>query len=121
MNIDDHLEELYTQVGERCPYKAATHLGIIFDTKPIGDEICGIYMMFNQTPAILLNCNVDIETQETTLYLLIKQHKSHMGFGLALNKTDLANYERVESVKRFYFKEVAETFLGFMRSKSQQA
>ena len=113
MKIDDQIEALYDEVGERCPFKVAKHLGIALYRYDLDDDICGIYKMKGSTPIIILNSNIHIEMEETTCYLLVKHHKSHYGIDFGLNRSELQVYERAESAQRKYLKKVTDTFLSF--------
>ncbi|WP_256846885.1 hypothetical protein [Paenibacillus sp. Pae108] len=111
MNIDEQLEELYNKVEARCPYKVAKHLGIrLFDFNLV--DLCGLYQVPpDGRPIIILNDSVDIETQETTCYLLVLHHKSRPGVGISLTKDDILEYELAQRMERKYLKRVAEAFL----------
>ncbi|SDD28878.1 hypothetical protein SAMN02799630_02828 [Paenibacillus sp. UNCCL117] len=113
MNIDAQIETLYQEIGERCPFKAAKHMGIEHYDTNVGDAICGLYLREDESNRhiMLINSNIPIELQETACYLIIKHHQMHPGIGLALDKQDIEVYERAEAEHRGYIKRIADLFV----------
>ncbi|MEW9699644.1 hypothetical protein [Paenibacillus sp. SI8] len=75
----DRIEDLYKEIGERCPYKLAKHQGVKLTYLDDLGEICGLYKQ--TTPGryrIFVNANVDIDMQENVVHLLIKHHNTEL-------------------------------------------
>ncbi|UJF34534.1 hypothetical protein [Paenibacillus hexagrammi] len=120
----DHMEDLYKEIGERCPYKLAQHQGVkLAYLNDIGD-ICGFYKQ--TTPdsyRIFLNANIDIENQEDVVHLLIKHHNTDMrGTDRVILKKDLDNLRRLGDEIRKADTLIADIFLkGFFGIKRNKA
>lgn len=85
------MEDIYAEIGIRCPYLLAKHQGIKLITSPVDlGEICGIYKKSGrETYSILLNPGVDLESQEATVHLFIRHHNTELrGVQRCLMKND---------------------------------
>ncbi|MCM3272603.1 hypothetical protein [Paenibacillus elgii] len=119
LNLDEQLESLYKEVGEKCPYKVARRLGILYLECPMGEELSGIYQLSPKGELMVINQNMNIEIQETTCYLLVKHHQTHRGIDLVLNKADVQAFERVERIERRYLKKAAEVFFRSIKKEAK--
>ena len=60
--IREVIEKLIKEVGSRCPFEIAKHLGIIVIHQPTGD-LDGMWIYRNRIKAILLNDNLSYNRQ----------------------------------------------------------
>jgi hypothetical protein len=111
LDLEKQLESLYDEIGERNPFKLAKHLGMKLSYNDFGDEICGVYKAVGQSKFyLMINSSTDLDTQETTCYLLVKHHKENTGIDTAIVKADLKKYNKLEREARRFLRIVSEIF-----------
>jgi hypothetical protein len=107
-------EDIYAEIGVQCPYLLAKQQGVKLATfsNEIGD-ICGIYRMTGRdTYTILLNPAIDLETEESTVYLLLKHHNSESkGIQRCVFKNDLKFLNKIVRETKKVSSMIADIFL----------
>jgi hypothetical protein len=120
LNADDYTESLYDEIGARCPFKLASHLGVKLHYLDLGDDLCGFYKTSPLgTFHIFLNSNLDMDEMQATSYLLLKHHRSDSRTDLILDLNDISTAARVESSAMRYLK-IASKALQSLSPKVQR-
>ncbi|MBU7319040.1 MULTISPECIES: hypothetical protein [Paenibacillus] len=118
MKLDEQLKSLFDEVGERCPYKLAQHLGITLHYLDLGEHVCGFYQ---NSPLggryIVLNSCLDMDEMQTTTYLLLQHHQAHGELNLSLGWNDISTFKRVERESVKYLRMVVDAFLAIKAKK----
>lgn len=120
LRADDYSEAIYDEIGARCPFKLANHLGIKLHYLDLGEDICGFY---KTSPLgayhIVLNSNLDIDEMQSTSYLLLKHHRVGDKTDLILDFKDISAITRVESSAMRYLKIASRALQSLAPSRSR--
>lgn len=105
------MESLYAEIGERCPYKLANHLGVEYTSLDLGDVVGWYTKMGRNTYRVFINPDIDYYKQEEALYILLRHHLESKGQEQKVTRDDLATIGRIVKQVRKIDEMVANMFL----------